>query len=316
MDKVYGLKKGAERFPLMVLASVSYVCNSRCPGCPYTLSEIRKDFADTPFMPPETFKKTAREVGQFGAMLRITGGGEPLLHPQMVELIEYAKKVGAKVGLITNGSLLTKDTADRLLHVGIDAIDISADAADEETYSKVRVGLNFNTLLNNVRGLIFLREQAKGKTKVIVSIINQKAIEGKLESAVEFWKDIVDNVQVRKYMTWGIGNPAESGDATPFITKREPCPWIFERIDVNGRGKIILCGSDITEKTDLGNVQNTSIESVWRGEELEGLRKRMLDGKLHSDEICSTCSDWQYRSWDYNYWKVLDEADKKRKAAA
>lgn len=308
--EMYGLKKGAEIFPLMVLASVSYVCNSKCPGCPYTQSNIREDFVDAPFMPPEIFKRIADEVGRFGSMLRITGGGEPLLHPQMVELIEYAKKVGAKVGLITNGSLLTQDKVDRLLNAGIDAIDISVDAADAGTYSKVRVGLNFNILLDNVRYLIARRNLSRSKTKVIVSIIDQKTMAGKLESAVSFWRGIVDNVQVRKYLTWGIGDPTESGDPTPLTIKRTPCPWLFERIDVNGRGKIVLCGSDITEKTDFGNVSDTLIEDVWRGEKLESLRKRMLSGKLNPDEICSTCSDWQYRSWDYNYWKVLADAKK------
>lgn len=312
LPKAYGIKEGAEKFPLMVIASVSYICNARCPACPYTQSTIRKDFADTPFMPVKVFKKIAREAGQFGSMLRITGGGEPLLHPQMIELIEYAKRVGAKVGLITNGSLLTPKKVDRLLATGTDAIDISVDAADAGTYSKVRVGLNFNVLLENVNHLVSRRNAARSKTKVIVSIINQKAIEGKLDEAVGFWKSVADNVQVRKYMTWGIGNPTESGDTTPLTTKREPCPWIFERIDVDGRGKIVLCGSDIKGETDFGNVQNTSIESVWRGEELEALRKRMLEDKLDAKEICSTCPDWQYRSWDYNYWKVLKDADRVR----
>lgn len=307
----YGLKKGAEEFPLMVVVSASYACNARCPVCPFTQSGLRSSFKDAPFIAPETFKKVADQCGEYGAWIRITGGGEPLLHPQMLELIEYAKGVGAKVGLITNGSLLNSYAIHKLLAADIDAIDISADASDEETYSKVRVGLDFNNLLHNVKMLVFTRGiNCKTKTKIVVSIVDQKAIEGKLDSAIKFWKKIVDNVQVRKYLTWGVGDATQSGNTAPLNKDQAPCPLLFERIVVDSRGKLVLCSYDIAGKTDFGNVNQISIKEAWRGEKLEGLRKRMLEGKLESGDLCSSCADWKYRSWDYNYWKVLKDAGK------
>ena len=53
-------------------------------------------------MNEDTFKIIANQCGGYGAWIRMSGGGEPMLHPQAVELIEYAKEVRAKVGLITN----------------------------------------------------------------------------------------------------------------------------------------------------------------------------------------------------------------------
>ena len=38
----YGIVEGAEEFPKMVIVSFSYVCNSKCPNCPYNNSNIRK----------------------------------------------------------------------------------------------------------------------------------------------------------------------------------------------------------------------------------------------------------------------------------
>ncbi len=310
MNLAYGLKKGAEEFPLMVVVSASYVCNARCPVCPFTQSSLRSSFKDTPFIAPETFKKVADQCGEYGAWIRITGGGEPLLHPQMLELIDYANKVGAKVGLITNGSLLDSHTAFNLLTSGIDAIDISADAADPETYSKVRVGLNFHKLLYNVKYLVELRDRKRLKTKIVVSIVDQKSLEGKLDAAIKFWKDIVDNVQVRKYLTWGVGDANQSGNAAPLNQDQAPCPLPFERIVVDSRGKLVLCSYDISGKTDFGNVNQISIKEAWRGEKLAGLRKRILESRLDAEDLCSKCADWKYRSWDYNYWKVLKDANK------
>jgi MoaA/NifB/PqqE/SkfB family radical SAM enzyme len=81
----YEFKEGAEEFPLMVVASVTYVCNARCPHCPYTNSDIRVDYADTPFMPEKVFRKIAGECGKYNAFIRLSGGGEPLLHQEMLD---------------------------------------------------------------------------------------------------------------------------------------------------------------------------------------------------------------------------------------
>lgn len=311
----FGIKQGAEEFPLMVVLAVTYVCNARCPNCPYTKSAIRDSYKDRKFMSWDTFRIIANECGKYNSYIRITGGGEPLLHPMMMDMVEYAKNEGAGIGLITNGSLLTTDKAVRLLHFETDAIELSVDAADKETYSKVRVGLDFDKLVQNATYLRKKRDAMKSKTKLIASIINQKALEGKLDDAVAFWKNIVDEVQVRKYLTWGITDPDKSADATPYmpdLAQRVPCPFPFERLNIDSRGKIEFCGYDIVGKTNFGNVNEVSIKSVWNGKRFNEWRDLLLKGKYEDIEICKECPDWKYRSWEHNYWKVLNKAEKAR----
>src|SRR6201987_6396909 len=95
----YGLRPAASKFPMMLVLSYVYPCNALCPHCPYTNSNIRKEYRDAPYMPESTFKKIADEAGRYGAYLRISGGGEPMLHPRATELPIYAKRVGCKIGL-------------------------------------------------------------------------------------------------------------------------------------------------------------------------------------------------------------------------
>ncbi len=313
----FGIKGGAEDFPLMVVVAVSYVCNAKCPACPYTQSEIRNSYRDVLFMSASTFMLIAGEVGRHKAFLRITGGGEPLLHSQMISLIEYAKSKEVKVGLITNGSLLTKPTVDRLLDAGTDAIEISADAADGETYIKVRKGLDFDKLVQNVEYLVSHRNLMSSGTKIIVSVIDQEVVHDKLDSIITFWKNIgVDNIQVRKYLTWGIGDSSKSGDQTPYMpvdeAVRTPCPFPFERLNIDSRGKIEFCGFDIAGETDFGNVNNVTIESVWKDNKFNQWRRLLLEGKYEEIEICKKCPDWKYRSWEHNYWQVLNKAETTR----
>src|SRR4030067_1504804 len=78
----YGLRPEASEYPMMLVLSYVYPCNALCPHCPYTNSNIRKEYRDAQHIPEATFKKIADESGLYGAYLRLSGGGEPRLPPQ------------------------------------------------------------------------------------------------------------------------------------------------------------------------------------------------------------------------------------------
>ena len=311
-QKTYGIRPEAQEFPMMCVLSFVYVCNAQCPNCPYTNSNIRSDYIDTPFMSENTFKMIADQCGEYGAWVRLSGGGEPMLHPKAVELMVYAKKVGAKIGLITNGSKFTENSITRLLEAQVDMIEFSVDAADCETYVKVRKGLNWDVLLKNVSIMVGLRNKLKSATKIIASGVNQIGID--IDKVARFWENKVDNFQKRKYLTWGINDPSESADTMPYLPPEEfiPCPFIFERLNIDSRGNIMVCGFDIAAKTNLGNIHEKSIKDIWHSQEFEFYRKKHLEGKGDQIELCNNCPDWKYRSWKHNYWKIVKDAEEKK----
>ncbi len=182
----YGIRPEARKFPMMCVLSFVYVCNARCPNCPYTNSQLRLDYKDRPFMSDETFKIIANQCGEYKAYIRISGGGEPMLHPNAVRLMEYAKRVGAKIGLITNGSRFTEESSRRLLDAQVDMIEFSVDAADPDTYARVRKGLRWDILLRNVLRMVRLRNKLKSSTKIIASGVNQVGVDISQESIGEW----------------------------------------------------------------------------------------------------------------------------------
>jgi len=308
----YNIRPEAQEFPMMCVLSFVYVCNAQCPNCPYTNSRIRQDYKDRPFMNEDTFKIIADQCGEYGAWIRMSGGGEPMLHPKAVELMEYAKKVGAKIGLITNGSKFTEKNSIRLLEAHVDMIEFSVDAADPETYAKVRKGLNWDILFRNVRRMVELRNRLQSSTKIIASGVNQVDID--IEKVAQFWEPVVDNFQKRKYLTWGINDPLKSADPTPYLPPEQmnPCPFIFERLNIDSRGKVMVCGFDIAAVTDMGNVHEKSIKEIWHGEGFEYYRQMHLSHRGNEIKLCKHCPDWKYRSWKHNYWKIVKNAEKKR----
>jgi len=313
-QEIYGIRPGAQEFPMMCVLSFVYFCNAKCPNCPYTNSQIRADYRDRPFMEETTFKIIADQCGKYGAWVRVSGGGEPMLHPKAVELMVYAKKVGARVGLITNGSLFSTENSTQLLEAQIDMIEFSVDAADPETYGKVRNGLKWDVLLTNVKRVMELRNKLKSPTKIIASGVDQVDVD--IDTVAKYWEPLVDSFQKRKYLTWAINDPSKSADPTPYLPPKEmiPCPFIFERLNIDSRGKVMVCGFDIAGKTDMGNIHERGIKEIWHGKEFQYYRQMHLSRKGQEIELCRNCPDWQYRSWKHNYWKIVKNAEKKRKS--
>jgi len=308
----YGLRPEAQEFPMMCVISFVYVCNAQCPNCPYTNSNIRSDYEDRLLMSEDTFKLIADECGEYGAWIRISGGGEPMLHPKAVELMEYAKKVGAKVGLITNGSLFSEESTMRLLLAQLDMVEFSVDAADAETYGVVRKGLDWNILRENILRFVQMRNELKSATKVIASGVNQVGVN--IEEVAAFWEPVVDSFQKRKFLTWGVNDPLKSADLEPYLApdQRIPCPFVFERLNIDSRGKVMVCGFDIAATTDMGNIHDRKIKEIWHGDGFAFYRQLHLSHKGDSIELCRNCPDWKYRSWRHNYWKIIQKAEDTR----
>ena len=310
-QKEYGIRPEAKEFPMMCVLSFVYICNAKCPNCPYNNSEIRKTYRDALTMPEDIFKIIADQCGKYNAYIRISGGGEPMLHPKAVKLMEYAKEKKAKVGLITNGSLFTEENLSRLIKAEVDMIEFSVDAGDKATYEKVRPGLNWERVLENAKKAVKIRNEAKSQTKIIASIINQKGVDAK--KAERLWSKIADEVQIRKFLTWGYVKD-RSADPTPYLEpeKRIPCPWLFERLNIDTRGDVTICGEDIAFKEKFANIKDAPIKEIWHHPKFEYYRKKHLARKGYEIPMCKNCPDWKYRSWKHNYWKIVKTAEKKR----
>lgn len=79
-------------------------------------------------------------------------GGEPLLHPDICSIISMIKAHGIFLKICTNGVLLTEQICKLLEHMldKDDIIQISFDAADEDTYRCIRGTNDFNLVCNNI----------------------------------------------------------------------------------------------------------------------------------------------------------------------
>jgi len=85
------------------------------------------------------------------------GYGEPLSHPNILEMVTSLKTNGIKVELITNGVLLDSYISQALVDLKVDRVWVSVDAADSKSYQDIRQKSELPLVLNNVRSLQALR---------------------------------------------------------------------------------------------------------------------------------------------------------------
>lgn len=309
----FGFLEDAEKFPKMVVVNVSYICNAKCMHCVHTINpSSRKVVGKDYFVNDAVFKHLADECGKYNAYIRITGTGEPLLHPNILELVKYAKGSGCKVSMITNGSLLTKAVADALLEYDIDGLEFSIDAVSKNVYEKIREGLNFDKLLENISYVKARRDSLKKKTNLIASFVEEDANRHERYKAESFWvPQYVDKMQFRVWLRYG--KLPLTQDRRSLMSSREPCPYPFERINMDSRGEFHLCAFDIDHETSFGNIKNRSLESIWRCVELDNIRGLLLQKKFDQIPMCSKCTDWGCRSWKQNFWKLCEDASEIRK---
>lgn len=314
----YDFQSEAEReFPRMVIVGVSFACNAKCSHCiyamfPKTKEEMQGADNKKVFMDLNTFKKIADEcAGHKHSLLRLVGFGEPMLNPSFFEMVEYGKRVGCNVGIITNGSLLDEKSCNRLLDAGIDAVDISVDAYKKETYEKIRAGLDFDKLEENVKRFVDMRNKKSKNTFIFCSIVEQTEVMEELNDALKYWGGITDKVVSRKFLTFGLFKKEHNRE--PYYTKRVPCFLLFDRINVDLNGIIRQCGYDSFGETSFGNVNDSAaaIYDAWHSEKLNDIRKKHFAGKFEETGLCSKCQDWPFHSWEKNY--IKDSFDKRKK---
>lgn len=117
----------------VVVWNMTRRCNLKCVHC-YAQSE------DIDYQNELTHEQSLAmmdDLADFGVPVILFSGGEPLVHPRLVEYAQYAVDKGMRAVISTNGTLITEEKAKSLKEVGLSYVGISLDGL-EETHDKFR----------------------------------------------------------------------------------------------------------------------------------------------------------------------------------
>ena len=203
--------------------SVTDRCNFRCRYC----MPREKFGSDHTFMPKRAFlsfdeiEKVVKSCKELGLQkVRITGG-EPLLRPNLPDLVKKLSKLDLDVALTTNASLLRKH-AKELSEAGLNRVTVSLDALDQEIHSKMTdSNTSVDTILDGIDAAIEF-----GLTPVKVNCVVQKGInESEVKKLVDHFRNTEVIVRFIEYMDvgrtngWMLGQVIPSSDIINYLQK-------------------------------------------------------------------------------------------------
>ncbi len=292
-------------FPSQIMIDVTEVCNLKCIHCEHPEFKLSGEYHGYQ-LDPNLNKKLIDEISlnktEKTQYVRYTSNGEPLLHKQSHEMIDYAvKNSGIKVTLTTNGTILKENKIKEILNSGLHLIDISIDAHTDETYKIVRGG-NLQVTKKNIMKLIEIRDSLKCNTKIVVSFIEQNQNTNEIRDFYDFWIKYADDVVLRRLHS-------NSGSDINLIKrfyyneeeeKRRPCLYPWERVVLNAKGMLSYCPTDWYGMSEICDYRNSTVKETWQSLYYDNLRNEHLNNNFKQCKFCKNCPDWKYTKWPHH----------------
>ena len=295
-------------FPYWLTIDPTNFCTLKCPFCPTGQARGSRTKGMLSF---ENFKKIMDELGPYLLHIDFCNWGEPLLNKEIYEMIKYVKQYNVDTKVDSNFNCFSEKDAEDMVLSGLDKLIVSIDGATQETYSRYRIGGDFNKVINNLKILIKKKKElAKFNPYICWQFLVFRHNEHEIEEVKKIGRDLgIDNVGITKAF---IGNKdwiplndeyshyrrEEIKDDYTSEHFKSPekkfCNWPWEAIVLNPNGSVSPCCSVEDEKGDFGNISRQSFMEIWNNETYRVARRYIKDTKVIQSRYSNVCIDCQH----------------------
>lgn len=280
-------------YPRTINIETTNYCNEKCWFCPR--AEATRGFG---LVSMDLVKKVVDESVPYGPVTYyLHKDGEPLMHPQILEIMRYIKSANPsnQIMLTTNGSLLKEKISKGLIEVGVDAVRIGIRAATPETYCKIHKRDHFNLIIENTMRLLDLKDRLGSKNpEVAMQIVVCEDTKDEIDLFVETWEKKRVAMEIKEFMSWGGWTSDGTLHNGSLSDKRPPCIDPFHNIVINWDGKVSLCSLDWNNAVPFGDLTKQSIKEVWHDKPVRNVRKAHQFGIYTCNSLCANCDEWRY----------------------
>lgn len=282
--------------PRALMVEPTNHCNMQCPLCPTGTDALN---APRGYMDMVKFKQLIDELGFYLEEINLWGFGEPLLHKDIFEMVNYVSKRGIRSKISTNGQPIREWVdAENIVNSGLDILVISLDGASHETLSKYRKNASFESILTGIRRINKTKKRMKiRKPKLILQFIVMKHNEYEINKIADLAKQLKMSLVLRplsvgmqkdewlnylpderKYSRYLYdSNKIIKGSAIP---QPKICPFPWDWTHVNWDGSIVPCCKDPNRDHLLGNAfDEGGFMKAWNSEKFMTFRKTFIKNK-------------------------------------
>lgn len=298
--------------PLAVFIEPTNFCNFRCTPCAHGQEKNRNDLKPFKHMDMDLYKKMIYELRDWGenklSLLRLTALGEPLLHPNICDMIKIAKDadVAEKLDLFSNGSLLTEEISNKFVEYGLDSIRFSIYSVLDERHKEVtRNDFDINKIRNNIKMLRRIRDN-KGAKKPYIFVKMFETYSSENDIFIEMYKDIADEIgfekvhDATKYNDSDLigayyKNPEDASrtreEFEKSLNNHKACSRPFMGLVICSGGDVVMCTHDAPRATKIDSAYEKSLKDIWNSIELFEFREMHLAGNKYKNRLCKNC-EW------------------------
>jgi len=289
------IAKALERFiqdlPRFIYIEPTNLCNLHCPICPTGRGDAP---GPKGFMKLDLFRRIlegARRSSYRAEILFLHKDGEPLLHPDIVEMVRLAKEaaIAKEVAFATNAALLDESVSKGLIAAGLGELYVSIESLDPARYAEIRAGAEIESVIANVRRFIELKGGKGRGPRLVIATINLGCSAPDVVRIFDEWRDMADRVQVVERYGWA----GRYNEELPRARKKRvhPCASLWYLMAITWRGEVNLCCLDAGSTHPIADLHNETIPQIWRGEQYRRLRQLHLQGKFSGISLCRNCID-------------------------
>jgi len=283
--EVFPTEKTLDDYPPCIQIEPVSICNYRCVFCYQTdpkLSDPKYGHMGT--MDVDLFKNIIDQIEGKVQAVTLASRGEPMIHKNIDQILKYmeGKFLASKIN--TNASLLTEAKAHAILEADIKTLVFSADSADVNSYSKLRVRGDLNKVLKNVKMFHEIKEKHYPQSNLITRVSGVKVNEEQnIDDMTGFWGDYVDQVAFVQY------NPWENVYDTNLKDETNACTDLWRRMFVWWDGIVNPCDIDYRSELQVANAKDVDIKEAWTGKGYNALREKHLNKNRKQCSPCDRC---------------------------
>jgi len=280
--------------PTVLMIENTNHCNADCVMCPRDTLSRKRGFMDI-----RLFEKIIREASAESRkpVTHLHGFGEPLLDKLLPDKIRLAKDYGiTRTYIVSNASRLFPETARKIIGAGLDKMKISFYGTDAESYNNTMKRLDFDVTLQNIKDFLRIRKEMQSATpRLILQYLPNETNHARMAVFKSLWEPLLDRragdcLNVSTLHNYGGGrayNPMRGEIASV-------CYFPWTSMSVLWDGRVVTCCMDSNGVQVLGDLNRQTVQEVWTGPVLAGVRKDFANLDYRKYPVCTAC-DWVRR---------------------
>jgi MoaA/NifB/PqqE/SkfB family radical SAM enzyme len=315
------MRRTSEIKPRTLVLDASTVCQLRCHTCPNAEGKIAR-YLGSGFLRFTDFRE-ALDKNTYVNDVFLSEWGEPLLNPELIEMVKYAYEHGVRLYASSNLNTLTRPLAQALVKYQFHYLMCSIDGADNDSYRAYRRGGNFERVIENIKLINeFKREYDSrypqlmwqyvpfGHNEELISVARKMAQDLHMRFQVklawgntygsEAFSPVKNKELVRAESGLGTADKEEYYQKYGVAYKRDICTQLWVSPYVTYDGRVLGCCMNFWG--DYGNAFQGGLLKALNNEKMSYARAMLIGEKPQRDDIpCTTCMLYDIMKTDHNW---------------